>query len=478
MDAPREAEAGPPPCDGTNKPSEDACVIDEKFGVFVAPTGNDTTGSGTRAAPYKTIGKGLAQGKADTKRVYACAGIYAETVTIGVATDDAKLFGGFDCANWKYATTNRPFVQPASGTPLTITGLTLGAIIEDVEFDAPPTSSSTKGQNSIAAFVVSSQGVKLTRVKLVAQDAQPGADGVAPASNYDGTLTPDNATIAGHDATNATGGLQQDCASLCVNNVHSTGGKGGNGAPGADAGAPTKGDDGAPVIAPPQPSTATGKGGAPQPAPGSSCALGAPGSNAVAGTGGSGAAKAGTLTASGWTPLDGTTGITGNPAQGGGGGGAGISASKGGGGGGACGGCGGSGAAGGKGGGSSFALLSFQSAVVLEACTLAAGKGGNGGKGGDGQAGQVGGNGGIPASAGCSGGAGGMGGTGGGGGGAAAGLSVAIAYLGTAPAQTGAATTTTVAATTATGGPAGANGSPVATKGLDGVAQAVMDLGP
>jgi hypothetical protein len=477
MDAAGEPEAAPP-CDGTKKPSENSCVIDETFGVFVSPSGDDMSGTGTRTSPYKTIGTALTQGKANGKRVYACAGIYVEAVTIGAATDDAKLFGGFDCANWAYATANRPVVQPASGTPLTITALTIGATIEDVEFDAPATSTATKGQSSIAAFIVSSQGVKLTRVKLVAQDAQPGVDGIAPTSNYDGALTPDNATIAGHDATNATGGLQQDCSALCVNTVHSTGGKGGSGAPGADAGAPTKGDDGAPAIAPSQPSTATGSGGAPQPNPGGACINGARGSDAVAGTGGTGAAKSGTLTASGWTPLDGAPGIAGTPGQGGGGGGAGISPTKGGGGGGACGGCGGSGAVAGTGGGSSFALLSFQSAVTLEGCTLVAGKGGNGGKGADGQTGQVGGNGGIQTSAGCPGGAGGTGGTGGGGGGGAGGLSIAIAYLGILPTQTGTTTTTTVATTRATGGPAGANGTPVASKGIDGVAQPAMDLGP
>src|SRR5215831_18140709 len=41
-------------CDGTRSPHDAACVIDEAFGVFVAPSnegGSDTTGAGTRAAP-------------------------------------------------------------------------------------------------------------------------------------------------------------------------------------------------------------------------------------------------------------------------------------------------------------------------------------------------------------------------------------------------------------------------------------------
>jgi hypothetical protein len=79
-----------------------------------------------------------------------------------------------------------------------------------------------------------------------------------------------------------------------------------------------------------------------------------------------------------------------------------------GGGSGACGGCGDAGGMGGTGGGSSIALLSFQSAVALTDCILAASNAGRGGTGGSGEAGQpgslVGGNGNA---SGCQGGGGG-----------------------------------------------------------------------
>ena len=53
IDAPVEATL-PPGCDGTKTPAESACVIDNAAGVFVAPTGDDTAGQGTKSAPFKT----------------------------------------------------------------------------------------------------------------------------------------------------------------------------------------------------------------------------------------------------------------------------------------------------------------------------------------------------------------------------------------------------------------------------------------
>ena len=47
-------------CIPTSDPSSEPCVINEMFGVFVAPAasgGSDTTGMGSRAAPYATISR-------------------------------------------------------------------------------------------------------------------------------------------------------------------------------------------------------------------------------------------------------------------------------------------------------------------------------------------------------------------------------------------------------------------------------------
>src|SRR5258708_1527063 len=71
-------------CDPKKSPAESPCVIDNRYGVFVSPTGNDTTGTGKKDAPFKTIGKGLAAATDGAKRIYVCddgAG-YAEQITI------------------------------------------------------------------------------------------------------------------------------------------------------------------------------------------------------------------------------------------------------------------------------------------------------------------------------------------------------------------------------------------------------------
>ncbi|HMI84979.1 MAG TPA: hypothetical protein VK550_12850, partial [Polyangiaceae bacterium] len=69
-----DAASEPDACDpGTSKsPMESACLISEKYGIFVSPQGSDTTGVGTRAAPYKTLTKALQGAKGNVMRVYAC----------------------------------------------------------------------------------------------------------------------------------------------------------------------------------------------------------------------------------------------------------------------------------------------------------------------------------------------------------------------------------------------------------------------
>ncbi|HMI88035.1 MAG TPA: hypothetical protein VK550_28320 [Polyangiaceae bacterium] len=476
-----DADAGPT-CDVTKSPVDEPCLVDDRYGVFVSAGGSDTAGLGTKASPYKTVTKGLAAAQAaQGKNVYVCAATYAEAVTVEGSLDGSRLFGGFDCRGWAYSASNRPMVKPATGPALVAKALTKGLRVEDVEFDAPATM--TSGESSVAAWVTGSANVRLVRVKLVAAAAQAGADGVA-ASNYDPLLQQNDATIAGKNAMGATGGATQTCATLCANGQNSTGGKGGDGGPGstrdagldggADAGAPTAGANGGPAITPPDPPSNDGVGGNPQIGV-LDCTNGARGSNAPAKPGGIGATQPGSLTANGWTRADGTTATAAGPGQGGGGGGGGQIALGGGGGGGGCGGCGGAAGPGGQSGGSSFALLSYQSTVMLDACTLVAGAGGNGGKGADGQAGQMGGFGGDRTAPGCTGGNGGQGGAAGGGGGGAGGHSVAFGYVGQAPTQMNG-TTSQVASQPAASGAAGAGGSPTATAGAAGKAQTALDL--
>jgi len=81
-----------PACDPNKDPKDDPCVIDDAQGIFVSgPTGLDTN-AGTKAAPVKTITKGIALAKgASPKRVYICAATYLEQVSL-VGADGVGLF--------------------------------------------------------------------------------------------------------------------------------------------------------------------------------------------------------------------------------------------------------------------------------------------------------------------------------------------------------------------------------------------------
>jgi hypothetical protein len=463
-------------CDPSKTPSEDPCAVDEAFAIFVSPMGSDTN-PGTRTMPVATIGRALSAAKAASKRVYVCAGTYAEKVTVGSALDGVSLYGGLDCSSWAYSAGNTVTVAPPSvGFALELDGLTAGVTIEDVTFVAQNANPAHAGESSIAAFANSAQNVVLRRVGLVAGTGTDGAAGASAGASADGGTNnwfgtaPSYPELNGHDA--ADGGPGASTACRCADGTSSTGGQGGGGAASQmpAAGLPNYGDD-------------AGAG-----TPGSNsaqCARGGAGLNGLdAPMGGADMPSAlrGSSSSNGWSAAAGTAGSNGKPGQGGGGGGDGV-AGIGGGGGGACGGCGGAGGKPGMGGGSSIALLSFNSNVSLSDCTLTAHAAGRGGAGGNGEPGQggsfVGGNG---AAGGCPGGGGGAGGGGNGAQGGPGGISAGIVFSGNAPIFNGATAAATaaslpgvtVSSATAAGGGKGAAGAAASTSfgkaGADGPA--------
>ena len=473
-----DAAAGPPPCDGTHDPAIDSCVIAEAFAVFVAPTGNDTTGAGTRQAPYATFAKALTAAAANHRRVFACAGDYVQTIDVGAAQDGASIYGGFDCATWSYTGAKlrlRPTMSPA----VHVHDLQSGFTLRDADVASPD--ATTPGGSSNAALVANSQGVVFVRVKLTAGAGAAGGVGavggagdgqvVGGSPAGDGLIDTDPAASCRSVPTchlGGAGGVRN-----CAGGTSTTGGAGGGDFFGFD---PLdyeigllyqNGGTGAP-----QPASATGSGtGDPGVCPRvgiedypALCGNGLDGAQGDDAGPGVGAMGTGTMGPSGWRGIRGGVGMSGSPGQGGGGASAAGWAycmgpySDGscqcygglGGGGGGPGGCGGPGGIGGDPGGSSFALISIESTVTLSACTLAASNGGSGGSGGVGGLGQAGGPPGMGANfdggnvyvSGCMGGTGGPGGAGGPGGGGLGGHSIGIAFVGAAPTQTGGTTVT------------------------------------
>jgi hypothetical protein len=434
--------------------SPQAACVTESNGLFVNASASGG-GTGTRAAPFRSIQAAVAAAGGARPNIFVCAGTYAESVTL---TASINLYGGFSCADWSYATTNVAKVAPAnSGYALQLTGVS-AATIEDLELDAMP--GANAGDSSIAVFLVSSTAT-FSRDAISAGPAGATPPKAGTELNYPA------------DQTTADGGLfgsgddgrgQQTCASCLLSTTPVSVG-GGSGAVGLNGGA------GGPII---PGGDSSGAGGA---TPTTVCNNGTPGADGLDAGGGGAVTAAGSASAAGWTPATGLSGQVAPVAQGGG---SGAPGSKtGGGGGGGCGGCGGGGGLGGVAGGSTFAVLSYMSDAKFSSSTLTVKAAGNGGAGGDGQRGQLGGNGGSPTlgGAGCLGASGGNGSMGGGGSGGPGGIAAAVGYVGASPTPAGlTGTTVSLPQGAATGGPGGNGGTPAAAAGAPGQVAAVVAL--
>lgn len=408
----------------------DPCILTEPFGVFVATAGDggsDTTGTGTRAAPYATITHALANLNG-TSRVYVCNGSYSDSVA---AASGVGIFGGLSCTGgtWAYVGgTGTVVTAPVGSYALHATGAT-GVTVEDITFGAPDaegTDASGNGNSSIAAFFNATTAT-LVRVTLTAGKGANGNAGTSGSSapNYSGS-------VAASGSAGAASGSAEGGQAVCQDGDSSQGGAGG--VPGVS---PAPGGNGTAGSSTPMATTSTGFDGAAGIGGLTACNPSAdPSANGAARSGGSAAISLGTLSTTGWTPSSGVGGGSGQPGQGGGGGGGKATPAVGGDAGGA-GGCGGTGGGGGWGGGASIALASVSSSLTLTSCAFQTGRGGDGGPGGDGQAGQGGGNPGGNALA-CGGGIGGNGAGGSAGAGGTAGVSAGILWSGTQPAPTSA----------------------------------------
>lgn len=443
-------------CDTSKSPSEEACLVSDQFGVFVSPTGDDSSGDGSKASPFKTLSKAVATAGSVGKSVYACddGSGYSEasTLVLGATLDGLGLFGGFDCANWSYSTSAKAKLIGAP-TAVRIDSVVGGIRVED--FDITAANGGSAGESSIGVLSADSLGVVLRRVNVTAgagANGDPGVDGSSGADGASVGTTPIGKPVdcsAPADQTGGSWGAQSNCGSK--------GGVGGTAYVDADGdggkqGTPTTDLAGAPAGGGGPGATFIGSNGGP----------GLAGTNGASGGVGVSAASAGTFGAAGFTPASGQPGVDGFPGQGGGGGGASkgsptcVGASGGAGG---LGGCGGTKGSGGGGGGASVALVSWASELTLDSCTLVSAKGGDGGEGGDaggGGSGGPGGTGGLASGGlgkGGDGASGGNGGPGGSGAGGTGGPSYALVYSDTKPTKQG-----TVTLTPGTNGSKGAGG--------------------
>lgn len=428
--------AAPPGCDLRAPLGDSPACIDDAVGVFVSASG-EHAGDGTKAAPVRTVAQGLAfAAQRGLPRLYVCEGAYDERIEIAAPI---AIHGGLSCA-WAF-TGAKPTFAPRAGPGLVIRDLGVPVVIEDIEVRGAA-DESAPGDSAIAAFVSRSVDVTLRNVAL---SSGPGVDGAGGAarSNYSA------AASVGKSAPLFGGAGGEGAVCSCADGTSSRGGMGASGPQGAGAAAGAA----SPAVGGANAGASAYEG----------CKHGGAGASGAAGPAGARRPGGGTLSAEGWSvhgePLFAPNGA---PGQGGGGGGMNTGGNGWAGGGGGCGGCGGAGGAAGQSGGSSFALLSFHSAVRVEGGTLTTAAGGAGGGGGAGQDGQAGGKGGSGS---CTGGAGGSGAGGSGGGGGAGGLSVPIAFAGAEPHVSGATLTPGPAGP---GGPGGLGGAGPGKEGQQG----------
>ncbi|MBK7580812.1 MAG: hypothetical protein IPI67_11455 [Myxococcales bacterium] len=214
-------------CDASKAPGEETCVIDEQYGVFVSPKGDDSAGDGTKTKPYKSLSKAVSNAASAKKRVYACddGGGYTESAALDLsALNGSGLYGGFDCTAWSYSTTSKAKLAGAS-TAVRVDAVATSLTIED--FDVAAADASTAGASSLGVFVTSSTNLTLRRVKITAGKGMAGTPGTngangdaggAPGAAQQGT----GATCSSAPATQVGGAWA--AASACG----SLGGKGGN----------------------------------------------------------------------------------------------------------------------------------------------------------------------------------------------------------------------------------------------------------
>ena len=461
-----------PVCDGSLAPDADACVINDKYGIFVVSGADDAAADGTQAHPFSTVTAALANVSPTIKHVYVCAADYNEPSMLEIP-DRVSIYGKFTCkdGNWKYDSALPAHLLPASPIGATISDAKVGVTIQDVRIDAQNAAEDDTGASSFGLIIINSENVSLKNADIRAGKAGKGKSGTDGATGADGVASGSDQNGKAGTCT-APPGSQMGPAPI-ARVCGSEGGAGGMAYVAVNYQPQQDGSSGY-LVSP----TNGGKGGD---ASKKNASNGDNGDNGATGDRGAAAPQVGAFLAGAYNLASGGPGGPGKPGQGGGGGGAGLGTATcigATGGAGGMGGCGGEPGTGGMGGGASVAVWSSRSKVSLAGCKLTANVGGAGGDGGKGHAGGVGkpgGSGGAADGANTVG-KGGNGGNGGNGAGGSGGPSIALVYDGTLPTLDGTMTLAFASLPAAAG--KGGEFGPAEDKGFDGSKGLTQDIYP
>jgi hypothetical protein len=173
-DATTDRDPPPPGCDTPNEPlkNPEKCFVDS-FGVFVSPTGDDAN-PGTKAKPFKSIGKALGAGK---PRIVACEGEYVGSLDV---TKGISIYGGVTC-DFAKAGGRAKVTASKPDYGIKITKVSDAVLVSDVEVLG--IAGVAPSESSIGVFVSESSNVQFVRAKIEA------ADGADAAPKKDGSTT-------------------------------------------------------------------------------------------------------------------------------------------------------------------------------------------------------------------------------------------------------------------------------------------------
>src|SRR5262249_3863418 len=86
-------------CDAGSQ-SQEPTVVRDECGVFVTGIGGSDSNKGTMKKPFKTLGAAIAAAANGTKRVFACAETFKESVGI---PEGVAIYGALDCtSDWSW----------------------------------------------------------------------------------------------------------------------------------------------------------------------------------------------------------------------------------------------------------------------------------------------------------------------------------------------------------------------------------------
>ena len=238
-------------CDPSKSPSEDTCIVDEAYGIFVSPNGNDTTGDGSRAKPFQTISKGIGAAVSGKKRRFRLRRprqLQRERQRRR-SERRASDVRGFSCADWTYSTTSKSKIASPAPTAFTVSALAQGLRVED--FEVAAANAASAGGSSIGAVVGNSKKVVFRRVKITAGKGAAGGPGTAASVRAQAGATGNNGRPACAADPNQGGtAVTTQCngaASVSIGGRGGDGGKGTSSAGSGDEGLPNLGIGGAGV---------------------------------------------------------------------------------------------------------------------------------------------------------------------------------------------------------------------------------------